>query len=232
MKRWKIVAMRLRARIEDNPQEVTESTVDDYETYLRAVVSQEFKDQDQWLFALVLSAYLKGIKTANKDLRKARFSVPDTDLEAEEEAAQSVVFSDPQHRKEFLLLLRRVKADIESLKEYIIQQTITKIIDASQSEDLAKESAIAMVLLAQKPAKSTIYDAIVRTFANATLVTFLLNGIQEVFNLSEATIQTAGDHRVCDRCKSYEGKRYTISEAKGLIPFHPLCRCKWVPVRE
>lgn len=230
VKRWKIVSLRLRARIENNPGELTESTVDDYETYLRALVRQEFRDQDKWLFSLVLTSYIKGIKSATRDLRKQQYEVPD-DVETDEDAAKSFVFSNPKHRKQFLLLLRRTIAEVESLKEYIIQQTMIALIDTANGNDYAKLIAASVVGIAAKSSKSKIFGTVIRAFANATLITFLLNGIREVINQSEVTIQTAGDNRVCSRCRSFEGNRYTISEAMNLIPFHDFCRCKWIPVR-
>lgn len=41
---------------------------------------------------------------------------------------------------------------------------------------------------------------------------------------------TAGDELVCKDCQDMLGKEYSISEARGLIPLHPNCRCAWVPV--
>jgi len=227
MRKWKTVAQRLRERIGRDQFEVTDSVVGDYENHLRAVVTQEFRDTDNWLFLLVLTAYTKGIKSAEKDLKKVG-PIEDSDFETEEEAARSYVLSDPQHRKEFLLLLRRIKAEIESLKEYAIQQAISSL---TESNDGSVVAAAILVSL-RSPAKSKIFDIVVRSFANATLITFLKNGIQSVQNLSEAVVKTAGDARVCSFCQGQEGKVYSIAQAMNLIPFHTFCRCKWVPVRE
>ena len=43
---------------------------------------------------------------------------------------------------------------------------------------------------------------------------------------------TAGDDRVCPDCAAREGKVFDMDEARGLIPFHPNCRCAWLPVLE
>lgn len=42
---------------------------------------------------------------------------------------------------------------------------------------------------------------------------------------------TAGDNDVCPVCEDLEGQVFTYSEAIGLIPVHPHCRCAWIPVR-
>jgi len=46
----------------------------------------------------------------------------------------------------------------------------------------------------------------------------------------EVELSTAGDERVCATCEGLEGETYTIDEARGVIPLHPLCRCSWIPV--
>lgn len=35
--------------------------------------------------------------------------------------------------------------------------------------------------------------------------------------------------RVCPKCMELSGRKYTISEAHGIIPLHPGCRCSWIP---
>jgi SPP1 gp7 family putative phage head morphogenesis protein len=47
-----------------------------------------------------------------------------------------------------------------------------------------------------------------------------------------AEFSTAGDSRVWEICRELEGKRFSIKEARNLIPgqTHPNCRCSWVPV--
>jgi hypothetical protein len=54
------------------------------------------------------------------------------------------------------------------------------------------------------------------------------------FTTVEADVehQTAGDSRVCPQCASLQGTRYTIAEARGVVPVHPRCRCAWKPVVE
>jgi SPP1 gp7 family putative phage head morphogenesis protein len=46
----------------------------------------------------------------------------------------------------------------------------------------------------------------------------------------ESEFVTAGDDVVCPECEELEGNVYSISEARGIIPVHPNCRCAWIPV--
>jgi len=43
---------------------------------------------------------------------------------------------------------------------------------------------------------------------------------------------TAGDSRVCERCKSAAERKWTIETARGALPLHPRCRCAWAPIIE
>lgn len=42
-------------------------------------------------------------------------------------------------------------------------------------------------------------------------------------------VLTAGDDDVCEECQDLEGETYTYTEAIGLLPVHPSCRCAIVP---
>jgi SPP1 gp7 family putative phage head morphogenesis protein len=56
----------------------------------------------------------------------------------------------------------------------------------------------------------------------------------ETFQIPQVTAMVefshSGDDRVCQRCLDLEGKKYTIPQARGVIPIHPNCRCTWLPV--
>lgn len=43
----------------------------------------------------------------------------------------------------------------------------------------------------------------------------------------DVEFSTSGDDGVCPRCEALNGQRYTVAEARGVIPVHPNCRCSW-----
>lgn len=43
---------------------------------------------------------------------------------------------------------------------------------------------------------------------------------------------TAGDNRVCERCKEMKGKVFSVEEIEDMIPLHPECRCIAIPLCE
>ena len=69
---------------------------------------------------------------------------------------------------------------------------------------------------------------VIAAHAEGQLDSYERLGIQEV--QVQAEWMTAGDNRVCPECETLEGATLTVTEARGLIPRHPQCRCAWVPV--
>lgn len=74
--------------------------------------------------------------------------------------------------------------------------------------------------------------SIVAAHATGTLDALEQGGIRQVTPAVEyVRFTTAGDARVCQRCRELEGRIYPIAEARGVIPVHGRCRCTWLPVR-
>lgn len=69
---------------------------------------------------------------------------------------------------------------------------------------------------------------IIRAHAEASLNSFAERNIAKTAALVE--FATANDARVCILCKNLEGDKFTIENARGVIPVHPRCRCVWIPV--
>lgn len=59
---------------------------------------------------------------------------------------------------------------------------------------------------------------------NGTIVRFRRNGIEKVERIGHY------DDRICDECAAADGEIYSIEEAAGILPAHPMCRCTWRPV--
>lgn len=69
--------------------------------------------------------------------------------------------------------------------------------------------------------------AIVDIFAIGTLDRLAGWGFRRVSIIPEVIFTTAGDSRVCPLCKEIEGANYDVFTARGVIPRHPYCRCRW-----
>jgi SPP1 gp7 family putative phage head morphogenesis protein len=68
---------------------------------------------------------------------------------------------------------------------------------------------------------------IVHAYAEGSLDSYERLGVEELG--VDVEWSTAGDDKVCDKCQAKAGTVYTIDKARGLIPFHPNCRCAWIP---
>jgi SPP1 gp7 family putative phage head morphogenesis protein len=68
---------------------------------------------------------------------------------------------------------------------------------------------------------------IVYAHAEGQLDSFERMGVEELNVFVEW--DTAGDRKVCPKCKALSGVVLTIKQARGILPRHPNCRCAWVP---
>ena len=113
--------------------------------------------------------------------------------------------------------------DISAAVEAAIQDAIDQGLSPA---DAAREIALQTGI---DPARALriARTEIVRAFAEAALDGFANLGVEELGVMAEWL--TAGDDRVCPRCQSMEGQRFSIEDARGQIPLHPNCRCAWIP---
>ena len=69
-------------------------------------------------------------------------------------------------------------------------------------------------------------------------INLIYSSMQEIKNwrkwgvVGKVDWTTAGDHRVCDRCKAMKGKVFSVEEIEDMIPLHPECRCIALPLSE
>lgn len=79
-------------------------------------------------------------------------------------------------------------------------------------------------------ARTLAQTEVTHAHAEATLDTFERFGFREVVGRVEFTLNMFGTAEPCVQCKSLEGTKFRISEARGVIPVHPKCQCGWMPV--
>lgn len=54
--------------------------------------------------------------------------------------------------------------------------------------------------------------------------------VQGMEDLGVEQLEFSASSGCCDECAAMNGEKYSISEAKGIIPVHPNCRCALLPV--
>lgn len=95
------------------------------------------------------------------------------------------------------------------------------------ARDVARNLAREVTELGRKRALVIARTELIHAYAEGQLDTFEKLGIEEVG--AQIEWKTAGDLKVCPRCQLLEGKIFKLSEARGMIPLHPNCRCAWIP---
>lgn len=96
--------------------------------------------------------------------------------------------------------------------------------------DLARYDSLGRKWKADRRAKMIVNTEISRAYNEAVLNVYEQMGITSVKGVAEFVFTTVGDARVCPVCASLEGTVFSIRDARGVIPVHPLCRCFWTPV--
>jgi SPP1 gp7 family putative phage head morphogenesis protein len=174
-----------------------------------------------WQNRFLRAAYIRGIMSAESDLKrldKLLFSIDDIDI-----AIQTGV-----HAEMLGLMYARAYEGLRGITETLSSQ-MSQIFSQSLIEGVSI-AAIVSRLVAQISKVSKIQamalsrTEVIRTYNEAKLRVFEDNKIPLVSTDVEFSIQ---DSKACKICKKLDGKRFTIDEAKGVIPVHVNCRCDW-----
>lgn len=147
-----------------------------------------------------------------------------------------------------MTLLKFIGWDFQDVNEYMIEflktynfPLITGI-NEKQRKDIKK---LFMEVLLQRMTLAKLEDgmeeilgednkdkieAIIRTetikiSAESSLDRYEKMGVKKV-----RWIATIGSQRTCEKCLKNHNKEFTLKEARGLIPLHPMCRCVYLAV--
>lgn len=194
-----------------------------------------------WTSLFVQNAYKQGVIKARTQLKKIAPSISRT-------GGIEAVLTQPKHVDRLGYLFLRVFDELKGITQDMDLQ-ITKVIAQGISDNVSSERMIRQIneVIVGVQSSEIINSAsrktpskvraellarteVIRAFADAQLQEFenwKVHGVS-----AKAEISTAKDHRVCPKCAHLEGNIYTIEEARGLIPVHPLCRCIWLPFIE
>jgi SPP1 gp7 family putative phage head morphogenesis protein len=181
---------------------------------------QEVLSGQWWPDAYIAEAYNKGTTTAASFLATLY----------DEPTIQGLLNS-PVHINKVQLLYQRAFDDLKGINSEMSKQISRVLADGLIKGDnpraIAREVAKKIRGIGIYRAKMLAHSEIIRAHSHGTLQMFELSEIEEVELLAE--FLTAGDFRVCPRCKALSGKRYKIKDAYEIIPVHPFCRCTWIP---
>lgn len=185
--------------------------------------------QSAWQNVYLRSAYQKGLANAGAQLKKQGVEVEDSWLQQ--------AFFRPVHADRAGLIFTRAYGQLEGITDTMdgqISRALAEgIVEGLGARQLAKKVA-ERVDVGLTRARVLARTEVIAANAQASLNAYKEAGIEGVKVLSE--FSTAEDNKVCPKCQSLDdryganGKPLKVSDAEGIIPVHPNCRCAWVPV--
>lgn len=165
----------------------------------------------------LLRAYRKAIRDTAKDVgRKARLP--------EIEGSQLSTYSRARRVAFNKQALRKMAGDLHT----DIQKAVLDAYDENpniRGRQMAKVVTDRVDTTGVVRAKVIANTEVIATYADGALDYATEEGYAEVE--AEVEFTTAGDRKVCPLCRPMSGSRYTVAEARGILPVHPNCRCRW-----
>lgn len=183
----------------------------------------------------IASAYKQGLIRAYEDAHRADLAGNPELYQQSRAKFLASSFGTPEALAKVEALYTRAFEDMKGLTAYEKQQLGRTLADAMANGFGADQTARNMVdqidSITRTRANTLARTELVRAHAEGQLDAFQDMGIEELG--IEAEWATADDDAVCEDCQSMaEDSPYTVDEARGLIPYHPNCRCAWVPVEQ
>lgn len=180
--------------------------------------------QGNWQKIYIDSAYRQGLRDAEIEKKQA---LPDAATENIQTA-----FLRPVHADRVGRIYTRNLEDLNNITEAMssqIREVLAEgVLDSRNPNQIARKVVERVDKIGITRARTLARTEIVAAHAEATLASFEEAGIHGVSN--QAEFMTSEDDRVCQICASMSGDVYTLEDAKGVIPVHPNCRCRWLPV--
>lgn len=120
--------------------------------------------------------------------------------------------------------LRGITADMDAKMSSTFAQGIA---EGRGSQYIAKQLVDTVEGINKKRAQVLARTELAYAHSEGQLDSFEEQGVDEVGVMAEWG--TAADGYVCPLCEPKEGQVFAVKDAHGLIPFHPNCRCAWLP---
>ncbi len=198
-----------------------------------------------WTTRYVNEAYRKGVQRARSEIRREGKDIPTVD----EEGGFEAILQLPIHTQTYDNLaynaITTLREAMQDLKKNIrrvmldslskghsntkIAQRIDSLFSGTARQELGLTALLGKFVAMLNRVEMIARTEIVRVIAESTLAEYQYWGIEKIGLLAEW--ETAGDNRVCPYCKAMAARGpYDITEAQGLIPAHPRCRCYWLPI--
>jgi len=188
-----------------------------------------------WMGSYIQQGYRQGVERARRDLVESGRTVDGTQSQeaATEDQLMRQALNDPVHAQQLESEFQRSLSELKGITDTMRQQMVRELTDGIQQgltpEEIASNINDRVDKVGIHRARLLANTETVRAHATAQLNEFERQGVEEVAGVAEVRFTTAGDERVCPTCRSLEDQTFTITQVRGTIPQHPMCRCKWRP---
>lgn len=179
-------------------------------------------------------SYKKGVGRSFDDLRKPALADQDRVRDFYEGTKDEFLrsaFRRPVAVEKVKILASRVYTDLKGVTEDAatrMTRTLTDgLIQGHNPRKIGKDLAEVLDGVSKNRAVTIARTEVIRAHAEGQLDSLELQGEDKVGVMVEWS--TAGDTRVCPLCSELEKVVLKISEARGLLPRHPNCRCAYLP---
>lgn len=225
----KLNVQRRRYEFMTDPQKLEQ-----FKKWLQEQVDQKILtvgQQPAWTNQYVHSAYKRGTLRAYLDVHRSELALGDDLFGMGREQFMMQAFAAPETTAKLQMIYTRAYDNLrgftDAMSHSTSQHLATGLSNGWGPRKIAREMTRTMDTMTRKRGLTIARTEVIHAHAEGQLDSFDRMNIANVG--VEAEWLTAGDDRVCPICASYEGKIMTIAEARGLIPFHPNCRCTWAP---
>jgi SPP1 gp7 family putative phage head morphogenesis protein len=202
--------------------------------------------ENAWTNIYLLDSYKRGIMRARQEMIKAGMTVPTIEMSG----GIGVSLMNPMHINSMGLLFTRAYNELKGVTDAmdaaisrilaqgiadgdgprLLARKIVATINGEKLGELGLTDKLGRYISPKRRAEMIARTEIIRSFADATLNEYRNWGVLGLSTKAEWV--SAADSRVCPRCLEMEGKVFTLDEAAGMIPLHPMCRCIWIPFIE
>lgn len=179
----------------------------------------------RWVNSYIRPAYTKGVDHADYYAQQQGMVIERTTLD--------LIYRAPMHTDAAALIFSRSYRELTGITDAMDQQitrTLTNgLVQGHGTRKMAREINGTVNGVGRRRANMLARTEALRAYNEASLTRYEQMGVGKVG--LEVEWRTAGDNRVCDECRiAANDGPYTIDDARGLLPLHPLCRCAWRPI--
>ncbi len=191
---------------------------------------------DGWQDNYIRQGYFRGIRHANDDARNAGMDVT---MPPFDEQGTSILM-DKVHLAALAVLFAKYNNDLNGITDEFVKQTMRIVTEALQ-QDTRPADLYALIEDRLNAIGMTRSDTLVQVSIVEAVNDAILNRLGQLgilfvgIDAELAYWETVGDNRVCPLCiagsqqdNGFGPGIYLISDARGLLPRHPRCRCRFV----